>query len=399
VRVLALSSWWPEPADNGSRLRIAHLLHALSQEHEVHLVALAQEPGKDVQRTHMEQLCASICVVPQRTRTPSPTTVMASLWLPEPASVRRNYNPEFARIVQERTATLRPDVVIAFQIAVVPYARSVVGVPRVLEEVEVTVLWEQYAHERNPGRRLRAYLTWWKHRRYLQRLLHDFEACTVVSSLEQQLVQQIAPHGMAIAIVPNGADVTICSMAQAEAEPDTLIYPGALSFDANFDAMAYFLSTIFPHIKQARPQVRLRITGRADAAQRAALRVDGVEWTGYVPDVRPLVAHSWGEVVPLRIGGGTRLKVLEALALGTPVVSTSKGIEGLELKDGQHVLVADTPTDFAAATIRLLSQPELRMRLAAAGRRVIHEKYDWRSIGTHLNQLIAETVERRRQVV
>jgi glycosyltransferase involved in cell wall biosynthesis len=96
-------------------------------------------------------------------------------------------------------------------------------------------------------------------------------------------------------------------------------------------------------------------------------------------------------VVPLRKGGGTRLKVLEALALGTPVVSTSKGIEGLELEDGRHVLVADSAADFAAATERLLGQPALRARLSAAGREAVRERYDWRTIGGRLNDLVLET--------
>ncbi len=102
-------------------------------------------------------------------------------------------------------------------------------------------------------------------------------------------------------------------------------------------------------------------------------------------------SRAWAEVVPLRKGGGTRLKILEALALGTPVVSTSKGVEGLDVEDGRHVLVADTPEAFAAATARLLAQPELRARLVAAGRQLVCERYDWRIIGEQLNDLVAAT--------
>ncbi len=181
---------------------------------------------------------------------------------------------------------------------------------------------------------------------------------------------------------------------------DTLIYPGALTFDANFDAVDYFLRDIFPRVKAQRPEVRFVVTGNAPPTLRTALpQIEGVEFTGYVPDVRPVIARSWCEVVPLRSGGGTRLKVLEALALGVPVVSTPKGIEGLALDDDIHVLVAPTTDEFVDATLRILDQPELRARLAEAGRRRVAELYDWRVIGERMNDLINEVAERRRRVV
>lgn len=393
MRILALSSWWPEPADNGSRLRIAHLLRTLARQHEVHLVALAQGPVDQAHLTRMEQVCASARAVPEYTWTPRRSDVLASLWHAEPASVRATRNPAFAALVQEQAAAVRPDLVVAFQLGAAPYARAVAGVPRVLEEVEVTRFLDQYRRERNPRRRLRAWLTWSKQRSYVARLLCDFVACTVVSTREQACVRAFAPPGMPVIVIPNGADVAGCMGPWGDPEPDTLVYPGALSYDANFDAMAYFLSTSFPIIRAACPQVRLRITGKADPVHQAALpQVEGVTFTGYVPDVRPVVARAWAEVVPLRAGGGSRLKVLEALALGTPVVSTSKGIEGLQLEHDRHVLVADTPADFAAATVALLRCPELRQRLAEAGQHIVRELYDWPVIGHQFQQLVEQTV-------
>src|SRR5262245_11843216 len=143
MRVLALSSWWPEPADNGSRMRIAHLLRALVQEHEVHLVALSQSPVSEGQRGQMEQVCASAYAVPEYPWTPSTAALLASLWRPEPASVRATYNPQFAELVRERAAAVQPELVLAFQVAAAPYARMVPNVPRVLEELEVAWFLEQ----------------------------------------------------------------------------------------------------------------------------------------------------------------------------------------------------------------------------------------------------------------
>lgn len=395
MRILALSSWWPEPPDNGIRLRITHLLRALAREHEVHLIALSQRPVQPEEVQRLEQVCASVRATPQRGSPLTRTGIMASLWLPEPASVRATWNLEFERLLVESAASVRPDLVIAFEFATAPYARRLTGVPWVLEALEVAHLLEQYIRAGPAGRRLRSWLTWAKHRRYVKYLLSNCLACTTPSAREQDYIRAFAPRSLPITVVPNGADVETCAGDWGEPEPGTLIYPGALTYDANHDAMAFFLGACFPLIRAGFPDVRLRITGKAEPEQRESLpTLEGVEFTGYVPDVRPVIARSWAEVVPLRRGGGTRLKVLEALALGTPVVSTSKGIEGLDLDHGQHILVADSAVDFAEATLRLLAEPSLRHRLAQTGRQRVRERYDWRMIGRQLNDLIREVTRR-----
>ncbi|WP_026369862.1 glycosyltransferase family 4 protein [Kallotenue papyrolyticum] len=399
MRILALSSWWPEPADNGARLRINHLLRALARTHEVHLLALAQEPVTPMQHARMAELCASVAAVQQRRWTPSNGALLASIWRRDPQSVRATYSDEFAALTQQRAAAIDPDLVIAFQLAAAPYALLAPDVPRIFEEVETTVLWEQFRHERNPRRRVRAYLTWSKHQSYLRRLLAQFDACTVVSAPERRLVEAIAGNTIHLAVVPNGATISERADAHASPEPDTLIYPGALSYDANYDAVAYFAREILPLLRALRPNVRLRVTGKTEPAQRAALGAPGIEWTGYVADIRGLIARSWAEVVPLRRGGGTRLKVLEALAIGTPVVATSKGVEGLAVQPGRHTLIADTPVEFARATASLLCQPQLRADLAVAGRELVRQQYDWRVIGARFEGLAREVAARRRQPI
>lgn len=399
MRILALSSWWPEPADNGARMRVANLLRALARQHEVHLLALAQEPVMATQRARLTEICASVAAVQQQRWTPSRSALLASLWRREPQSVRATYQAAFATLTQQRAAAIRPDLIIAFHLAAAPYALLIPDTPRLFEEVEATVLWEHFQRERDPRRRARAYLTWSKHRAFLRELLARFDACTVASALEQRLVESFAGSATTIAVVPNGATISGRDQPHDSPDPDTLIYPGALSYDANYDAVAYFAREILPLLRALRPAARLRVTGRTEPAQRAALDAPGIEWTGYVDDIRSLIARSWAEVVPLRMGGGTRLKVLEALAIGTPVVSTRKGVEGLLVEPGRHALIADAPHDFARATAQLLSQPQLRAELARNGRELVREHYDWRAIGARFESLAREVATRRRQPV
>lgn len=396
MRILAITSWWPEPADNGIRLRLNRLLRSLAARHELHLAALCQPFPDEEQKLEALRYCATVVADP---RPAEPTlgtgAQLASLWSPWPASVRATWSEHFAATVRRCAARVRPEVVIAFELSSAPYAALVPGALRILDDLEMASLYDAFAG--STGRhRLRRWLTWAKHRAYVQQVLRAFHGYSVVSTREAVLARALAPAGLPAEVVPNGADVDGL-WADVAADEDTLIYPGALSYQANFDAMAYFLEAIFPSIRSARPAARLRITGHASPTQVAALpRCEGVELTGFVPDIKGLVARSWAEVVPLRKGSGTRLKILEALALGTPVVSTTKGVEGLALRPGEELLVADTPAEFAAATLLLLSQPGLRAHLAAAGRRAVRQHYDWRTSGDRLDELLERVAALRR---
>jgi glycosyltransferase involved in cell wall biosynthesis len=227
--------------------------------------------------------------------------------------------------------------------------------------------------------------------------LHQFDGCTVASQQERENVLSVAPNCRRVVVVPNGIDLDWYKGDFGAPEPGTLVFPGALTYDANFHAMAFFLHQIFPLVKARQPEVVLRITGKTNGVPVDCLPLDGsVILTGYLDDVRPIVAQSWACVVPLRVGGGTRLKILEAMALGTPVVSTSKGAEGLEITPGENILIADEPTEFADAVLRLLYDPALRAKLTANGQRLVREQYGWEQIGKKLDQFLHQVVQRYR---
>lgn len=390
MRILFLSAWCPLPADNGSKLRISHLLRGLAHKHTVDLLAFAPEdPGIDAAR-EMRAICDSIELLRETPFAGRRGDGLRGLFSRRPRSVVANYSPAMAAAVRE-CSKRSYDLVIASQIHMAPYALLMPNIPRLLEEIELTLLHDQFTDQKKVSSRLRYGLTWWKTRHYVAKLLQHFAGATVASEYERNLLQTLAPRNFHIAVVPNGVDTTGCMGDFGPPEPDTLIYPGALSYDANLDAVTYFAGSVLPLIRAQRSNARLRVTGRATPSQVEIFSsTEGIEFTGYLPDVRPVIARSWAEVVPLRKGGGTRLKVLEALALSTPVISTSKGIEGLELLPERDVLVADTAGDFAAQTLRLLTSPTLRQYLAANGR-LAAARYDWSISIRYLNQAI-ETI-------
>jgi glycosyltransferase involved in cell wall biosynthesis len=198
--------------------------------------------------------------------------------------------------------------------------------------------------------------------------------------------------------VPNGVDCHHNRPGSVQAVPHTLVFNGSLSYSANYDAMRYFLAQVYPLIQREIPDVSLTITGSTKNLDLGPLGADpSVRFSGYVDDIRPLVTGAWACVVPILEGGGTRLKILEAMALGTPVVATSKGAEGLDVADGKDILIADEPDEFAGHVICLLRDRALRQRLAAQARRLAEQRYEWTQIGQRFALLVESTVSRCKQ--
>lgn len=386
-RILFLARWFPYPPDNGSRLRIYHLLRQLANSYRVALVSFVEkEPDADAMG-ELANFCESVVTVPYRPFEPTRATALMGYFSLRPRSVVDTENRAFHDAVGHVVAEFDPHLIIASQIDMAVYALGFSHKLRLLEELEVTILHEAFASERRPHIRALRKLTWWKYSRYIRNLLQGFQASTTVSEPESQLVRSVTGVEAPV-VVPNGVDWHGLQDDFGAPVPNTMVYAGAMTYRANFDAMAYFLREIMPSLVAQNPHVHLRITGSYRGVPVETLPLDShVELTGYVPDIRPVVARSWVSVVPLRIGGGTRLKILESLALGTPVVTTSKGIEGLDFGPGEGVLIADSPLDFAQAIVGIHACAELRATLAARGRKAA-KAYDWSVVGRKLSDLV-----------
>ncbi len=395
MRILFLSRWFPYPPDNGSKIRIFNILRQLSAHHEISLLAFSDdaEPATDERVSALRAYCTDVQVVPYRSFQPSSARARLALLSPRPRSLVDTHSAEMQAAARRECARARCDLIVASQLDMVPYVADLPDVPAVLEELEISRFRDAIQPEKPLWSRTRSLLTWLKLAAYLRRSLPRFAACTVVSEAERDIVRSIVPGYAQVHVVPNALDLDRYRGEFGSPQPKTLVFAGSLTFDANHDAVHYFLDEIYPSIVRAVPDVAFRVTGRtgnADLRTRPDYR--GVEFTGYVSDVRPIIAQSWASVVPLRLGGGTRLKILESMALGTPVISTTKGAEGLDVTDGESVLIADRPDAFARRVVELLTSPELRRRLGTAGRHLVETRYDWRIVGESLRTL-AERVQ------
>ena len=385
MKVLLISTWFPYPPTQGSKTRAYHLLRSLASQHEVKLLSFEDVPVRPEWHEHLMAYCRGVEVVP---RAPFARSLRGRIrgWLsPEPSAVVGGYSPEMDEAAQAATRAWKPDTVVALTFVAAPYALRVDTARRVLDLDNLTaeMLADEGTLARSPLRRLRLRMASQKFARYEARLCQAFDLALVTSRRDSaRLHARTDLPAARIGVVPNGVDLNHFLPGNEPIDPSRLVFTGAVTYEPNFDAVQFFAREILPSIRAEVPEATLSVTGGTEGAAVDGLaRIDGVHFTGFVEDLRPMVRTCAACVVPLRRGGGTRLKVLEAMALGTPVVSTAKGAEGLELESGRELLVEDSPDRFARAALRLMKNPRLRAEVAERALERVRREYGWEQIG------------------
>jgi glycosyltransferase involved in cell wall biosynthesis len=396
MKILFLSTWFPYPPNQGSKIRAYYLLKSLAERHEVALVTYEDVDLEPEWIEHIRQLCSQVEIVQRKPFAASKGKTLLGWLSPLPSAVVAMHAPEMAQRVKQVAQAWVPDCVVALTFVTAPYALEACEAPKVMDidNFMARMLQEAIPMAESPLGRFRRWLAYRKFLGYERRIYPQFDLCLAVTESDrEQVLQQIPLNPEQVILAPNGVDTQHNRLEAAQPLPNSLIFNGALTYSANYDAVAYFLREIFPTILCQAPDARLRVTGSTKGVDLESLRLGGqVELTGYLPDIRPAVAESWACVVPLRLGGGTRLKILEAMALGTPVISTLKGAEGLEVEDGVHLLLAETAGEFAAQVLRVLGSPELRENLRRNAARLVAEKYEWSLIGAEFCLAVEQLV-------
>jgi sugar transferase (PEP-CTERM/EpsH1 system associated) len=388
------------PPHMGGRLRSFHLISELSRRHRV-TVLTTHGTGDDPEGlTAALPACEEIVSVPYaipKRGTARFALALARSWLSSsPVDVLKCRVPAL-REQAERVLATGVDLCVADFLVAAANVPDTRGIPAVLFEHNVEhMIWKRLRDvERAPWRRALLSVEWKKMRRYEARACEEADLTLAVSEADRDLLETCAPRAT-IRTIPTGVDTAYFHPNGGGETSTSLVFTGAMDWYPNEDAMLYFIEAILPAIRRSVPDVSLSVVGRnpSQRLQSVAARA-GVHVTGTVEDVRPYVARAAVCVVPLRVGGGTRLKIFEALAMGKAVVSTTVGAEGLPVVPGHHLLLADGVQDFAHTVASLLRDPGRRQHLAFAGRRLVEERYSWARVTDALEIHCERCLERR----
>jgi polysaccharide biosynthesis protein PslH len=385
LRILWVKAGKLLPLDTGGKIRSYNLLRHLARRHEVTLLSYyggKKDPGYEAEI--IRELPGTQTIATSALDGAAFAQSMDYLWrILQPAPFAVSKFTDFA-VQRTLAAWLRAD---KFDVAVCDFLSASLNFPHapatpvVLFQHNVeTALWRRMAStEVNPLKRLVYGIEAAKMARYEQRALRQFRHVIAVSGHDRQEMLSVAP-ACDITVVPTGVDTEKYSVAPpATANPPRIVFTGSMDWEPNLDAVAYFCKDIFPCVRSEFPAAIFQIVGRNPHPSVKQLASDHIQVTGTVPSVADYLRDATLVIVPLRIGGGTRLKIFEAMAMGKAVVSTSIGAEGLDVQNGRDLMLADDPTAFAEAILLLIRNDGLRQNYEQAAARLAAQ-YDWSNI-------------------
>jgi sugar transferase (PEP-CTERM/EpsH1 system associated) len=396
LRILLIADRVPYPLFSGDRLRTYNLLLRIAKQHEVWLATFLDAP----EETDGVQLIQEIC---HRVETVKLKHGPKLAYLPgllryglsgKPVQLVFYYSEDLVRRIQELVSLVDFDIVqiehshMALYVEALPpklWSKSILT----FHDVQFEKFNRIFHIEQRPGKKVRAWLHSRMMRRWEPLYAERFGRCIAMSEVDRDLLLSANPH-LRLSVVTNGVDAHLCQPLPLNSAQNKLVFVGSMDYMPCVDAALFFCHEVLPRIQSSVGEVELWIVGRNPVPEVRKLEGDGIHVTGQVDDVVPYYSQSAACVVPLRAGGGTRLKILEAMALGRPVVSTSIGCEGLDVVDGQHLLIADSPEEFAQKTVRLLTDRRLYHHLLTEARQLVVARYDWDAIAEKLMRIYGE---------
>jgi len=396
MRILVLDEEFPFPPNTGKRIRSFNLLSRLAARNELYYLAYGTDdsPGYAALKEHNMNPMPVKPQIPPKSGPLFYIRLLLNLISPLPYIVSSHYSDLYARLLRRAIADLEPDIIICEWTPYAVFVEKIHDVKRlvVAHNVETRIWQRYYENERQALKRWYIGKQVVKLERFERRVYKYIDGVTAVSDIDADQIHSFN-HQVPVEIVDNGVDLEYFDAPGGLKKSNKLVFVGTMDWRPNQDCVRYFVDDILPLIRKERPEIEAVFVGRNPPAAIIALgEREGVTVTGSVDDVRPYIEEGDVYIVPLRIGGGTRLKILDALAMRSAVVSTSVGAEGLDLTDGENIMIADTPERFAAKVLRLIDDGDLNRSLGESGRKLVEEKYGWDSLAAKLESFIIRLV-------
>ena len=403
MNILFLSQIVPYPPHGGVLQRGYNLIREIAGKNKVHLLAFVHpdvlKTRQEIQtaRQELEKYCAKVEFFDlwvKKSSIKKYSALLLALFSQLPFFVHAHRSNSFKQRVFELTKDTNFDLIHFDTISLSRFIPGNERIPRVVthHNIESRLMERRVSFENNPLARRYLSLQAKRLRQYEAKETGKYDMNIVMSRIDGEELKKINP-AVNIAEVPNGVDTAYFQPGKENGTP-SLIYTGGMNMFANKDAVLYFLKDIWPLIKSRVPDIKFYAVGQDPPQELFRLADDDrtIIVTGYVDDIRPLVTAASVYVVPLRVGGGTRLKVLDAMAMGKAIVSTSIGCEGIQVSNEKNIVISDSPADFAEETVYLLKNPDKRKSLGNSARNLVESTYSWKKIGLHLQGIYENTV-------
>jgi sugar transferase (PEP-CTERM/EpsH1 system associated) len=395
MKILWVKAGGLVPPDTGGKIRSYYILRELAKRHSVTFFSFYAEHPGDIHH-QLTQFFERLVCIPLRIPIPRSRGEFfhyaRHMFSPLPYSIAKHSQPKVVAALRNLLEAESYDVIICdFVVAggVIPWASSC---PKILftHNIEAQIWRRHFERAPSPiwkGVTLSEYR---KMLRYEHFCLQNAQHVLAVSENDKDAFARSIDKDR-ITVIPTGVDTEYFRpVAGDDGQPPELVFTGAMDWLANVDAILYFARDILPLIRRKIPQVTITVAGRLPSPRLLAIAHadEHIQVTGSVDDIRPYIAKASVYVVPLRIGGGTRLKIFEAMAMGKATVSTTIGAEGLPVTDGKEILIADSPEGFAHAVVSLLCQPEQRRQLGLSARRLVEQKYGWSIVSDLFDEVL-----------
>ena len=392
-RILFITTRIPYPPKEGHQIRTYHLLRQLAKDYEVHLLSFCR---KDERCDHIEGLkdiCTGGSTFPiplQHNRLRLVWEILISPLRRLPFVVTRYKSNELSVAIEQAIKDYHPDLIHLDMLPLGIYIKQIQGFPVVLNNhnVESLLLTRRAQATRNPLFKLFFHIQAIKLKKF------EIESCSIVdrvlvcSETDQAVLTALVPEAR-IEVIPNGVDCEIYKPSEQKPDIRELVFVGGMGWFPNRDAINYFLAQILPELHDKDENIKLTVVGKTGDLKLPESMEGIVEFTGFVDDFRSIVHRAGIYILPIRIGSGTRLKALEAMAMGKAIVSDPVGVEGIDLQNGKDVLLASDAGSFVQGILDLVNNPELAKQLGMQARKLAVEKYDWKIIGENLSRLYA----------
>ncbi len=399
MRILFVTPYVPSRI----RTRPFNLIKSLSTTHDISLVALLVQDYERAMVKDIESYCTSVDLVPL-TKWQAYTNCLRALPTLTPLRVAYYRSPAFVARIKEVIYRQKIDVVHGELIKVVPALKAVLAqenIPVCYDSVDCIswFLQQQTEVTRNPLKKVFAYSELQKMRRYERRELPGFDQVVIASASDKDRLGKITGQPHNIQVVSNGVDTNYFTPRAELRVVDSLVFSSKLDYFPNAQAILHFCKNTLPLVWQQHPRVRLTIVGSNPPPRVLALAADSrITVTGYVPDIRPYLGTASVALAPLLVAAGRQNKILEALAMGTPIVTTPRCASALGTQDGIHLLVAEEPQACANGIVKLLDNPQLAQKMGTAGRQFVTENYSWAIATNALNRLYTATMAQPEQL-